>query len=459
MVSAIVLAGGRGNKFFPYATIRNKVCFPILGTPCVLRLANQLIQSGVKNIVIVTGYKEQSVRYALRNLKEVTFAKTEGNEDIATAIRKAIDLVETEDVLIIHGDIVTTEQNIKEFLSLHKSSNSEVSMLISENPPEPIHTLRVYISSNEFDCFDYDGKSSIWFCNAIIGNTYIIRKSALNETGYSKDVPVGAMPEPQGSLISIIEAIKDSNVSISVIKSKDFLIDLNHPWDALKANQLVLHYLFESLEENKSHDTAKISDGADISSNAKIIACENTVIEKGCIVQGNLYLGRGSQISKGAIVSENVFIGHDSLITEYSKLHADTVIGNNNRIAFSAEFYGLTLDNVFMIHNCCISGILGSNVDIGAGTISATWRFDNKVREIICEGRKEMPPYYGNLSYIGDFCRTGVGVMLMPGVRVGAYSCLGPGTIIRTDIQPNTLILCEQKLNIEKWGPEKYNNY
>ncbi len=87
-----------------------------------------------------------------------------------------------------------------------------------------------------------------------------------------------------------------------------------------------------------------------------------------------------------------------------------------------------------MMHNCCASGIIGRNVDIGAGTISATWSFDNRVKDMDCEGWKEVPPYHGNLSYVGDFCRTGVGVLLMPGVRIGSYSCLAPGTIINTDI-------------------------
>lgn len=459
MISAIILAGGRGNKFFPYSTIRNKVCFPILGVPAIRRLTTQITEAGIKNVLVVVGYREQSVKNALKGIKEVVFIEINVEEDIATAIRKAISLVETENLLIIYGDIVTSERNIKKLINSHISSKAEISILASENSPEPIHSLRVQASFNEFDYFDYDGKSHLWFCNALIGKKSIIEPAAYEEIGCPRNVPVGAMPYPQGSLITIIDAIRDSKVPIAIVHCSDFIIDLTHPWDALRANQEALLNLFNSLEENRIHNTAKISDGADIATDGKIVVCEDAVIGKGCIVKGNLYVGRGSQINIGAIVSENVFLCENATITEYAKLHPYTIVGNSNLIGFSAEFYGLTLDNVFMMHNCCISGILGRNVDVGAGTISATWRFDNKVKEMDCEGRKEVPPYHGNLSYVGDFCRTGVGVLLMPGVRIGSYSCLGPGTIIKDDIPTNSIILSKQKQNIQRWGPEKYNNY
>lgn len=459
MLSAIILAGGKGNKFHPFSTVRNKVCFPILGKPSISRLVSQIISAGVENIVVVTGYREQTVRNALKNLDCVKFLSASENNDIASSIRQALELVDTEDVLITYGDIVTSDKTFSDFIKSHKTYDSDVSILVAEQSPEPIHCLRVETLSGTFKNFDYDGKSPLWFCYTIIGKTSIIKKSAFEELGHPKDIPVGAMPNLQGSLISMIETIRELNIPIAVLPTQEFVVKITHPWDALEANQRALQYLFSSLRENYISDKADISDSAELPSDAKLVICDHAKVERGSIIKGNLYLSEGSQITKHSIISENVFIGRNTIVAEYAKLHRNTIVGNNNLISHTAELYGLTLDNVFMVHNCCISGIVGCNVDIGAGTISATWRFDNKTRISCCEGRKETPPYHGNLTYIGDFCRTGVGVLLMPGVRIGAYSCLGPGTIIRHDIPTNTLILCEQKQIIEKWGPDKYENF
>jgi len=59
-------------------------------------------------------------------------------------------------------------------------------------------------------------------------------------------------------------------------------------------------------------------------------------------------------------------------------------------------------------------------------------------------------------TYIGEYCRTGVNAIIMPGVKVGPYSILGPGTIIYKDVPSRTLVLAKQEHVTKPWGPEKY---
>ena len=61
-----------------------------------------------------------------------------------------------------------------------------------------------------------------------------------------------------------------------------------------------------------------------------------------------------------------------------------------------------------------------------------------------------------NAAYFGDFSRTGVNAIVMPGKRIGTYSCVGAGVVVYEDIPDRELITLRQDLERKKWGPEQY---
>lgn len=180
--------------------------------------------------------------------------------------------------------------------------------------------------------------------------------------------------------------------------------------------------------------------GADVSSKAELWIHKGGRIEKGKTVRGNLILGKNSHTSCGTFIEENIFANSNTCISEYAEVYNNSIIGEHNLILYNVEFHGIILDTVFMTHYCCISGVIGSHVDNGTGTVSDTWRFDDKIKEIQCKLRKEISPYHGNLTYLGDYCRTGVKVFML-GVRVGPYSCIGSSVIVNKDIDPYSLVI------------------
>ncbi|HOK09546.1 MAG TPA: NTP transferase domain-containing protein [Candidatus Hydrogenedens sp.] len=458
MISAIILAGGKGSSAFPFSTIRNKVTVPILNTPAIRRLALQLKDLGIEHIIVLTKHLEQSIRYALKDISQISFIHLKECDDPASSIRVAIPSVSTPELMIIHGDIVTTHHTLKHFINTYKEQQPVTSVLASNQQPAPKHSLLLKVSSNrKLEGLDFNrNESNYWFCGAVIGKTNMIDAYIQKEAGIIHSTPLGVVPMPEGNIPSMLEIMLEDKQEISVISARDFVVDLDHPWDIIEANQKALNHFFRNLESSKIASKAKISDGADIASTAKLWLEEGANIDKNTIIKGNLFLGSDSQISYGAIIESQVFIGTKSIVSEYAKIFSESVLGDSNLVLHNAEFYGLTLDTVFMVHYCCISGMIGSHVDIGAGTISATWRFDNTTRPMKCKEHLETPPYHGNLTYIGDYCRTGINVMFMPGIRVGAYSCVGPGVIVNNDIDAYSLITQRQQLDVKPWGPDRY---
>src|SRR5262245_14982601 len=90
--TAILLAAGRGRKFWPFATVRNKCAFPIANVPAVRRLADALLAAGVEQLAVVVGHQAGSVRAALAGLEaRVRFAIQSALDGTAPAVLAAAE--------------------------------------------------------------------------------------------------------------------------------------------------------------------------------------------------------------------------------------------------------------------------------------------------------------------------------------------------------------------------------
>ena len=121
-----------------------------------------------------------------------------------------------------------------------------------------------------------------------------------------------------------------------------------------------------------------------------------------------------------------------------------------------AEMSGVMMDKVYLYHYCEMSGVFGCATDIGAATVCGTLRFDDRNTPHRIEGQTEVPPIGANATYMGDYCRTGVNAIIMPGRKIGSYSVVGPGVILYEDVPSKTMVLAKQELIKKPWGPNRY---
>lgn len=225
---------------------------------------------------------------------------------------------------------------------------------------------------------------------------------------------------------SLNEAIKDGHRIVPVF-TKDSSVYFKFPWDILEANYL---------------ETKKITD--------EIIIGNNSVVDETVIFEGKAIVGDNCIIKNGAIIENEVIIGDNTVIKNHAKISKNTVIGNKNKIGHAAEITGVTYENVAIVHNSHICGLIGSNVDIGAGTNTANLRFDDTNENIIINGRRYSNKYT-NYAFVGDSTRTGIGVLISPGVRIGRNSAVGSGAIVNNDIQNEEILLVKQEQVKKSW--------
>jgi len=454
--TAIVLAAGEGRKMFPFDLTRQKCAIPIANEPLVRRLLRQLRQVGVKEFVIVTGHHAGQVREAVGDLEGVTFVHQAQRDGTATATLLALrELPEADDFLVVHGDLVLTEKDIAALLHAHREGSAVATVLVQRLAPP--------LDSRDWICATVEGNrvTSVQghprhASHRLVG-LFALRKEARpfleRNPGVMKSVPVGGMPLLEAELAQSLQMMVEAGKEVSAVETEDFVVDVDKPWHILEASQWVVSELRRQFDEDQIASTAQVDESDEI--NGRIVLGEHCVIGKGAFINGFLFADKGSHIINGAIVRGQVVLGQFCRVRDYCLL-GDSVLGNRCIVGHGAEFEGVAFNTVYLYHYCEVFGVLGEAVDIGAATVCGTLRFDDRETVHIVGGRREVPPIGANACYLGDFSRTGVNAILMPGVKVGAYCCVGPGVILYEDLPHRTLVLAQQELVRRDWGPERY---
>jgi len=109
-MKGVVLAGGLGSRLYPLTKITNKHLLPVYDQPMIYYPIRQLVNAGVREIMLVTGGSfaghflnllENGGEFGLRRLH---YAFQRGEGGIADALKLAEDFVDGERCVVILGD-------------------------------------------------------------------------------------------------------------------------------------------------------------------------------------------------------------------------------------------------------------------------------------------------------------------------------------------------------------------
>lgn len=459
MNQAVILAAGAGTRIWPYNEVRNKCATPVVNEPAVRRLAKQLREAGIRQVVVVAGVHAGSVRAALHGLNglEIAFVNVQGAPGTAACVLTALPLLDaSQPFVVVYGDVVTTQATVSRFVEVAKGSDSAAVALVQPIvPPErPIDWLGAKVKNGRIEYVEGHSRD----CEHRLCGIYAFSPKAVpaiqNNPGIMTHVPVGGMPPAEAELAQSVQMLLDEGEEVPAVQVEDYLVDMDKPWHILEANRRVLDEMSRSLLENRIHPTARIHSGAEIK--GFVVLGEGSEIGNRVVIEGNVFIGKGSRVVNGAIVGNAVAIGDRTRVSDYCLVGAYSVVGNRCIVGHGAELDGVMFDGAYLYHYCEISGVVGQSVDIGAATVCGTLRFDDAETIHRIKGRREFPVHGADATYFGDFSRTGVNVITQPGVKIGAYTCIGPGVVVYEDVPSRRLILLKQELVEKDWGPERY---
>ncbi len=132
-MSAVIMAGGLGNRLRPLTDDLPKPMLPVGGKPLMERTIEQLRQAGITRVHVTTLYKSEKITEHFGDGKDFGVELCYVNEDRPLGTAGALGLMSkpTEPVLVINGDIIT-QVDFRGMLSYHQDHLADMTVAVRQ---------------------------------------------------------------------------------------------------------------------------------------------------------------------------------------------------------------------------------------------------------------------------------------------------------------------------------------
>ncbi len=194
--------------------------------------------------------------------------------------------------------------------------------------------------------------------------------------------------------------------------------DVGKPWDLLNAHE----FLMES-EQGDFQILGVVEEGAKLF--GKVHVAKTARVRSGAYIEGPVYLDEGADVGPNCYIRAKTYLGRN------------TRVGNACEIKNSILFEGTHVAHLSYVGD----SLIGRHCNLGAGTITANLRHDNRPVKVTIKGERWSSGRRKLGAFIGDYVKTGIGVSILPGVVIGEKTWIGAGMVIERDIPPNKLLV------------------
>ncbi len=430
---AIILAAGEGKRLQPLTNTKPKPLLKVLGKSVLFRTMHDLYEAGIREFILITHHMEEMIRDHVSSFNfpgtVISFVHQEKLLGTADAFLLARQYLSDEEFFIgLNGDCIYSPTVLKQAVkAVRKRRITLGGKLVTDT-----HHYGIIELDDEYpiSIIEKPPEGQIKEGYANVG-VYVLPTEIfgiLDEMKNNKELSDrGELELPH----AINKLIKSSDFMTELIKLEgdNYWFDIGLPWSLLEANR-------ELLKLEKGEIRGQVEDNVHIEG--------TVVIKEGARVRSGAYL-------EGPIfIDENADIGPNCYIRKYTYLGRNTRIGNACEVKNSIIY-----DNTHAGHLSYIGdSVIGERVNFGAGTITANLRLDDKEIKVNIKDKRINSKRRKLGAIIGDGVKTGIGVLFMPGVKIGNDSWIGAGTVVNKDVEPETIYYVKQKINIKGKKPD-----
>ncbi|ESS71228.1 bifunctional protein GlmU [Methyloglobulus morosus KoM1] len=446
-ITTIILAAGKGTRMrSALPKIMHKIADRSL-LEHVYGMSRQLTENKVK---IVFGHGGDLVKESLKQL-EASWIEQRQQLGTGHAVMQVADQIDGRDtVLILYGDVP--------LLKLET-----IKMLLANVGDKSLGLLTVNLT-------DPKGYGRIIRDSHGQVQKIVEEKDATNDEKLIKEVNTGIMAVKGDKLKSWLTQLKNDNAQgeyyltgiIELAVAEHIRIITNHPHSEDEVmgvnNRMQLSHLERVYQREQAvrlmeqgvtfRDPARFDLRGSIESLGQDIEIDiNVILEGKNNLGSNIVIGANTRI-KNSIIGDNVeildncfienaVIGPGSRIGPFARLRPETVLGTNVHIGNFVEIKKSDVADKSKINHLSYIGdtTVGSNVNIGAGTITCNYDGANKYRTVIEDG-----------AFIGS------DTQLIAPVTVGKNATIGAGSTITKDSPENQLTLSRAKqVSVAGW--------
>lgn len=392
-VYAIVLAAGKGTRM---KSQKPKVVHEVLYKPMINHVVDELKALGVDETIVVVGHGAEQVEALV---DDVTFVYQREQLGTGHAVMQAEDVLKDKEgmTIVLNGDApLITKETLKEMIDFHTSQgnqgtvmscdcdvsmhfgriikeDSQVTGIVEYKDLEPSQVNITEMNVGEY-CFD---NIALWKALKEVTND-----NAQNEY-YITDL-IGIMNQ-QGLKV---DAYK--------IRDYDEVGGINDRVALAEATQM----LRERINKHHLLNGVNIIDPNNTYIGRDVVIGEDTTIEPGCIIKGKTVIGSGCHIGPyceftNVTIKDNVEIKFsvisDSIIENgvdigpYARLRTNCHILENVHMGNFVEMKKAVFGKGSKAAHLTYIGdaVVGSDVNIGCGTITVNYDGKNKSQTII----------------------------------------------------------------------------
>jgi bifunctional UDP-N-acetylglucosamine pyrophosphorylase/glucosamine-1-phosphate N-acetyltransferase len=392
MIQAVIMAAGKSTRTWPLTLTKPKPLLKVMNKEIIKHNLDAL-QGLVSEVIIIVGFKKEmiieEIGHKYGKLK-IRYAEQKRQLGTGHALKYVEKLIKGK-FIVMGGDDIFSKKDIKACLR-HKYA------VLGCKVEDPGRFGVFVVKGKEVKKVVEKPKKFVsGIANA---GLYVFDKSVFK-------FKLRKSQRGEYEIVDYINAlIKKERVVCEKVKGR--WLSVGNPWDLIEANSVLV-------SEIKNDIKGKV--------------------EKNVIVKGKLKAGKGTEILSGTYIKGNVIIGENCLIGPNCYLRGNTSIGNGCHIGQAVEIKNsVIMDNAKVPHLSYIGdSVIGENSNLGAGTITANLKHDNKnVRsvvkgKIVDTGRRK----FGTI--IADDVHTGINTTIYPGRKIWPGVSTLPGEIIDKD--------------------------
>ena len=415
-MQAIILAAGKSSRFWPLSEKKHKSLIKIMGKSLIEWTIEAIKRAGIKDIIIIQSPNSDLKKHlgdgSLFGVK-LSYVTQEEAKGMGNAIMQAKSLIKENNFFVLNPYVFKADDFLNLMIKKQKNGNADLVLLGTKTDKPWKYGILELKDDKALSMIEKPAADKQPSDIKVVG-IYLLPKDFFS---YYKRVKEHDYAYEDALALYM----KEKNVKVVITEKTT--PTLKYPWDLFEVNKMIMN---EFIKKQKINKNVKIAKSAVI--DGPVIIEENTIIFENAVIKGPCYIGKGCTI------------GNNTLIRRYSNLEDGVLIGANAEVTRSifqsrshthAGFFG--------------DSIVGEDVRIGSGTITANARMNRKEINPFVRDKRVETKLTALGAIIGNNTHLGVAVNLMPGILVGADVQIGPNTLVRENVPSKKIYYTEFK--------------